>query len=39
MNDWLMEFEELIEKVVDNTKDWEFEEFRRKIIERLEEID
>lgn len=39
MNDWLMEFEELIEKVIDNTQDWEFEEFRRKIIERLEEID
>lgn len=39
MNEWLEEFEELLDEVINNTLDFEFEEFRQRVIERLEEID
>lgn len=39
MNEWLEEFEELLDKVINNTIDFEFEEFKARVIERLEEID
>ena len=39
MNEWLEEFEELLDEVISNTMDFEFEEFRQRVIERLEEID
>ena len=39
MSEWLEEFEELLDKVINETLDFEFEEFRRRVIERLEEIE
>lgn len=39
MVEWLEEFEELLDKVINNTLDFEFEEFRQRVITRLEEID
>lgn len=39
MNEWLEEFEELLDEVINNTLDFEFEEFRQRVIERLEEVD
>lgn len=39
MVEWLEEFEELLDKVINNTLDFEFEEFRQRVIARLEEID
>ena len=39
MSEWLEEFEDLLDRVINDTLDFEFEEFKRKVIERLEEID
>lgn len=39
MYEFLESFEELLDKAIDNMTGEEFEEFKRKVIERLNEID
>lgn len=38
MNEWLEEFEELLDKVISEGNGYDFEEFKKKVIERMEEI-
>lgn len=39
MWDLLMEFEELLDKIINNTKGYEFDEIKQRIIVRLNELD
>lgn len=39
MVEWLEEFEELLDKVISDGNGKEFEEFRKRVIARLEEMD
>lgn len=39
MNEWLEEFEELLDKVISDGTGEQFEEFKQRVIARLEEID
>lgn len=39
MNEWLEEFEELLDKVISDGTGERFEEFKQRVIERLEEIE